>query len=47
MRFEWTQCAEGLIAVRQTGIKLKTNDSDSHGDYTPTELFDILADVYT
>ncbi|OJT01856.1 Linoleate 10R-lipoxygenase [Trametes pubescens] len=30
-----------------TGIKLKLNGADSNGDYTPAELFDVLADVYT
>ncbi|KAI0766618.1 linoleate diol synthase [Trametes elegans] len=29
------------------GIKLKTGGADSAGDYTPQELFDILADIYT
>ncbi|KAH9857342.1 linoleate diol synthase [Lenzites betulinus] len=29
-----------------TGIKLKTNGADSAGDYTPSELFDILGDIY-
>ncbi|KAI0819154.1 linoleate diol synthase [Trametes gibbosa] len=29
-----------------TGIKLKANGADSAGDYTPLELFDVLADIY-
>ncbi|KAI9064021.1 linoleate diol synthase [Trametes sanguinea] len=30
-----------------TGIRLKAKGADSTGDYTPSELFDILSDVYT
>ncbi|KAI8996529.1 linoleate diol synthase [Trametes punicea] len=30
-----------------TGIRLKGSEADSTGDYTPAELFDVLADIYT
>ncbi|KAI0654091.1 linoleate diol synthase [Cubamyces menziesii] len=30
-----------------TGIRLKTGGPDSVGDYTPQELFDVLADIYS
>jgi cytochrome P450 len=33
------------VAVEVAGIKLKTKDQ--HGDYTASELFDILGDIYT